>query len=887
MADNRDNLDDFNRDTEIEPIPYEDQTQAYEPDPPVQNYSADDIAIPPGRNWTSILLIALIVMGVLLAALLAYLFFWRTPEVTTPTPGPGQSDTSWERVRTAGRMVVGTSLDYPPFSYRDEQFQPTGFDVSLIREIASRLGVQTDVRDIAFDSLFTALDQQQIDVAIAAIAVTPEREQLANFSNVYYVGEEGILAQANSSITAITSLSDMAGRRIGVQRGSVYETWLVRDLVNTGLTVATNLFVYETADAAVRDLREQRLDLTIVDSNVANAAVAQGGVKRVGGGLNPQRYAIAVRRGADALRSQLNAALVQLHNEGRLSVLAQTYFGSGAVVTLPAPTATSAVPATVAPTQPPVGCVNGMRFVGDLNLDDNNMQSPPPISPGQAFSKGWRIQNSGTCAWTTGYRLAFVEGNSASASMGGQPTAVQSFVQAGQQYDMFVNLVAPLAPGVYQGIWQMVDEQNRPFGDRIWVGITVPSTATATATQSPAFSIDFRVDRNNILQGECINFTWTVQSARSVFFYAQGEAWQNSPVPAQSSRQVCPPSSTTYFLRAVRNDGNTEERQIAVTVRPNVNAPTIAQFVAAPPQLTVGQCVTLQWDVQGSVTRVTVSNQFRVIWDNAPARGNTQDCTGAPTTIEYKLVATGPGGTSQGLQYVSVVSPATATPTPTLTPTPTTTPPVQPTINTFTVVPAQIQAGECVQIAWSTSGATTLVRLLRNNVLVLDNANLVGTAQDCLQYPGNYTYQLVASTSGGQSVSRDQGVLVSEVPQLNPFAGQTFAVTAVNGSATLPGTALTTIFNADGQLTGSGGCNTYNARYSVRGQTNSGEMAIRELTNTNVFCGEPEGVMAQETDFFNALRAATTYEFVTDTIVVFRNAVGQEVVRLGPAAQPR
>ena len=784
MADNRDNLDDFDRETETEPILYQEETQAYEPDPPVQTYSADDIAIPPPRrNWTSILLIALIVMGVLLAALLAYLFFWRTPAPTTPTPGAGLSDASWDRVRTAGRMVVGTSLDYPPFSYRDQQFQPTGFDVALIREIASRLGVQTDIRDIAFDSLFTALDQQQIDVAIAAISVTPEREQLANFSTVYYVGEEGILAQANSAITTITTLSDLAGRRIGVQRGSVYETWLQRDLVDSGLTVATNLFVYETADAAVRDLREQRLDLAIVDSNVASAAVAQGGVRRVGGGLNQQRYAIAVRRGADALRNQLNTALVQMHNDGRLSQLAQTYLSldPNAVVTLPPPTATSAVPATVAPTQPPAGCVNGMRFVGDLNLDDNNMQSPPPISPGQAFSKGWRIQNSGTCAWTTAFRLVLVGGNTPSASMGGQPTAVQGFVQAGQQYDMFVNLVAPLAPGVYQGIWQMVDEQNRPFGDRIWVGITVPATATATATLPPALSIDFRVDRNNILQGECINFTWNVQGARSVFFYAQGEAWQNSPVPPQSSRQVCPPSSTTYFLRVVRNDGNVEERQIAVTVRPNVNAPTIAQFVAAPPQLTVGQCVQLQWDVQGSVTRVTISNQFRVIWDNAPARGNTQDCTGAPTTIEYKLVATGPGGTSQGLQYVSVVSPATATPTPTLTPTPTTTPPVQPTINTFTVVPAQIEAGGCVQITWSTSGATSLVRLLRNNVLVLDNANLVGTAQDCLQYPGNYTYQLVASTAGGQSVSRDQSVLVSEVPQINPFAGRTFGVTAVNG----------------------------------------------------------------------------------------------------------
>ncbi len=45
--------------------------------------------------------------------------------------------------------------------------------------------------------------------------------------------------------------------------------------------------------------------------------------------------------------------------------------------------------------------------------------------------------------------------------------------------------------------------------------------------------------------------------------------------------------------------------------------------------------------------------------------------------------------------------------------------------------------------------------------------------------------------------------------------------------------------------------------------------------------------MTQETDYFNALRAAATFEFVTDQIVVFRNAVGQEVVRLGPVIQPR
>ena len=47
--------------------------------------------------------------------------------------------------------------------------------------------------------------------------------------------------------------------------------------------------------------------------------------------------------------------------------------------------------------------------------------------------------------------------------MGGQPTPVQGQVAPGQTYDMFLNLVAPLQPGVYQGIWQMVDGTNAPF----------------------------------------------------------------------------------------------------------------------------------------------------------------------------------------------------------------------------------------------------------------------------------------------------------------------------------------------------------------------------------------------------------------------------------------
>ncbi len=873
-----DNLEGRNQDFDDQPI-YDDDTRAYESDPPDQNYVLDEIeAVEAAESGLSWLLVGLIALAAIVAGLLIYYFLFNNGgggtiigPVETPIPG----DDSWNRVRNSGRLVVGTSLDYPPFAYRNAQFQPDGFDIALISDIANRLGVGTEIKDMAFDSLGNALNNGQVDVAIAAISVTAEREELVDFSNIYWIGEEGTLARTDSTVPPITSLSSMAGWRIGVQRGSVYETWLQRDLVDTGITQAGNLFVYETTDAAVRDLREQRLDLVVLDRRVAESYVAQGGVKLVGSGMNPQRYAIAMRNGADALRTQINSALTQLQNEGQIAILAQQYLGvgPGTIITPPAPTATTPAQPTTPPTQPTTApCVNGMRFVADLNLDDNNMQSPPPISPGQPFSKGWRIQNSGTCAWTTAYRLVFVSGNVPGASMGGQPTPIAGFVAAGQQYDMFVNLVAPLTPGVYQGIWQMVDDQNRPFGDRIWVGITVPAAATATPppTQTPSPSIQFTVDRNNILQGECVTFNWNVQNASAVYFYAQGEAWQNNQVSPQGARVACPATTTTYFLRVLNPNGTVEERQIAITVRPNVNAPTIAQFVASPSQVTTGQCVTLQWDVQGQVNRVTISNQFRVIWDNAPSRGNTQDCTGGqPTTIEYRIQANGPGGTSQALDHVNVVNPATATPVPTA-------PPSQPIIDSFNVTPAQIETGQCVQITWNTSGATWLVRLLRNNVLVLDNAALAGSAQDCLQYAGSYSYQLVASTAGGQSTSRSQSVLVTAAPPTNPLANQTFALESLNGAPILANTNVTITFKDDGTLNGSGGCNNYSGRYTA----NNGQITVSEVNQTNMMCMDPPGIMEQEGAYINALRAAATFEIPGMSLqLIIRNAASQEILR--------
>ncbi len=853
------------------------QYEAFDDDVEVYSLEEDDELTAKKRQYDILFYALLAGAGLVLLALIYLLFqqFGSSGGGTTPQPPTG-SDGSWEAVQSRGTLIVGTSLDYPPFGFRDAQFQPDGFDIALIREIANRLGLAVEIQDMAFDGLGGALSLGQIDTAIAAISVTPEREQFVDFSNIYFVSEDGILAEANSPISSIQTVQQMAGQRVGVQRGSVYETWIQRNLIDTGLTPANLLFLYETADAAVRDLRENRLDLVVLDIQPADVAVAAGGVKLVGRGQNQQRLAIAVPNGANSLREEINAALTQLQNEGRVAQLIQQYMGlpPDQVIPPPAPTATPVVPPTATPvpvgSPTPVPCINGMQYVADLNYNDNNMTSPPPVAPGQPFSKGWRIRNSGTCSWDPSYRLVFVSGNLPGASMGGQPTPVQGQVAPGQTYDMFVNLVAPLQPGVYQGIWQMVDGTNAPFGDRIWVGITVPAPATATPlpTQTPSPSIEFTVDSTNIQQGQCVTFRWNVQNSAAVYFYAQGQDWRTQPVPPQSSRQECPQSTTTYFLRVLRPDGLVEERQITINVTAAPNAPTINQFVANPPQITLGQCINLQWNVTGNVTRVTVSGNGRTLWDSAPSSGNFQDCPAVIGTVQYSLQAQGPGGTSQAQDYVVVSDVAVATPVPTQAP-------ADPVIDFFSVTPPQIVAGDCVQMSWGTSGATWLVRLLRNNVLVLDDAGLSGTAQDCLSSPGTVTYQLVASTTGGQMTTSQQSVLVTEATVPNPLAGKTYNLISLNGQGVVPNSVINTAFNFDGTLAGSGGCNSYSGRYVVEGSN----ISITGVNSASSFCNEPPGVMDQEAAFWSALNFARTFELPDATALIMRDANGQEILR--------
>ena len=164
---------------------------------------------------------------------------------------------------------VGVSADYPPFEYYDNKFQLDGFDIALMKALGEELGVKVEFNDFAFEGLGSALQLDQIDIAISAISVTPEREELVSFSDIYYIGQDAVLVSATSDLSEIDTPEEVAPLRVGVQAGTVYENYVQTSLVDTGILPEENMHVYTDISQATRDLKRGLIDAVLLDRQPA------------------------------------------------------------------------------------------------------------------------------------------------------------------------------------------------------------------------------------------------------------------------------------------------------------------------------------------------------------------------------------------------------------------------------------------------------------------------------------------------------------------------------------------------------------------------------------------------------------------------------------------
>lgn len=118
----------------------------------------------------------------------------------------------------------------------------------------------------------------------------------------------------------------------------------------------------------------------------------------------------------------------------------------------------------------------GLTFVSDVSIPDNT-----PMDAGESFTKTWKVQNSGSCAWDAGFKFALSGGN----AMGSSTFSLPSTVASGATYDISVPMTAPATAGTIRGNWRMSTATGQFFGDEVFVVIVVGGGAAATNT-SPA-----------------------------------------------------------------------------------------------------------------------------------------------------------------------------------------------------------------------------------------------------------------------------------------------------------------------------------------------------------------------------------------------------------------
>lgn len=119
---------------------------------------------------------------------------------------------------------------------------------------------------------------------------------------------------------------------------------------------------------------------------------------------------------------------------------------------------------TLFPTVNPAECSNDLNFIEDLTIPDNMF-----TTFGFTLDKQWLVENSGTCHWTSGYRLRNIGG----ASLGAPEEIALYPARAGTQATIRILFTAPFTEGIYESAWQAVDSNGSAFGDPIFISIVV------------------------------------------------------------------------------------------------------------------------------------------------------------------------------------------------------------------------------------------------------------------------------------------------------------------------------------------------------------------------------------------------------------------------------
>jgi lysine-arginine-ornithine-binding protein len=224
-------------------------------------------------------------------------------------------------------LRIGVEGAYPPFSFKEADGTLAGFDIDIAKAVCAQMKRDCEMVEQEWDGMIPALKAKKFDAIVASMSITEERKRQIDFSAKYYQTPARLVAKKDAGFEGTDA--GLTGKRIGVQRGATHQCYAEKMFPDA------EIVLYGTQEEVFRDLALGRIDAQLSDSLIAQESFLskpEGANYAFLGGdhLDVDCYGegvgIAVRKGDDALRDALSAAITAIRDNGTYGKINDAYF---------------------------------------------------------------------------------------------------------------------------------------------------------------------------------------------------------------------------------------------------------------------------------------------------------------------------------------------------------------------------------------------------------------------------------------------------------------------------------------------------------------------------------------------------------------------------------
>lgn len=236
---------------------------------------------------------------------------------TASSEAASETETAELSTVEPGKLIMSTNAAFPPYEMTTDSGEFEGIDIETAQAIADKLGLELQIDDMDFDAALLAVQQGKSDMVMAGVTVTDERQNVMDFTDSYATGIQSIIVKEDSDIA---SVDDLAGKKIGTQRGTTGYLYCSDDFGDE------NVVAYDDGLTAVQMLNNGQVDCVVIDNAPAKEFVAANpGLKLLDTAYVEEDYAIGVGKGNTELKDAIDTALEELKADGTLQAIVDKY----------------------------------------------------------------------------------------------------------------------------------------------------------------------------------------------------------------------------------------------------------------------------------------------------------------------------------------------------------------------------------------------------------------------------------------------------------------------------------------------------------------------------------------------------------------------------------